>query len=372
MINIRIVMAIAISGYLAVSCIREFDPGIDTNQELLVVEGLITDQNRSNKILLSRSTKVGMPVGGSPVSGAIVSIADENGSITTLTESPAGTYSTDSTLFRGRTGGSYSLSIKINDRIYETGFIEMKPVPGINSLYYEKVVINSSRDTADIDEGCRIYLDSYDPTGECLYYRWDYNETWEYVIPYAVTNKECWVSDRSQEIQIRNTSLYSQARIEKFPVLFINNESDRLKETYSILVRQYSINEEEFIFWEKVKNVSENVGNLYDVTPVAIKGNIRCCSDPDETVLGYFSVSAVTEKRLFIHDHFFGLPHFMTYCATDTLSGMLPETGLNSEYWVIEDFSDEIPPFWVVTTYKECADCSTRGTKERPSFWEEF
>ena len=372
MINIRIILAIITTAYFGLSCVREFDPGIETNQELLVVEGMITDQDRSNRIILSKSTKIGMPVGETPVSGAIVTIADENGYITTLTESPAGTYSTDSTLFRGRIGGSYSLNIKINERVYETDFIEMKPVPDIGSLYYEKVIFSNSRDTTDIDEGCRIYLDSYDPSGACLYYRWDYNETWEYVIPYAVTNKVCWVSERSREILIRKTSLYSQARIEKFPVLLITNESDRLKETYSILVRQYSLNEEEFSFWEKIKNVSENVGNLYDVTPVAIKGNIRCCNDPGETVLGYFSVSAVSEKRLFIHDHFFGLPHFMTYCATDTLSGMLPETGLNSEYWVIEDFGDEIPPFWVITTYKECADCSTRGTRARPLYWEEF
>ena len=40
-----------------------------------------------------------------------------------------------------------------------------------------------------MEEGCRIYVDSYDPSGECLFFRWDYTETWEYRIPYAVTNK---------------------------------------------------------------------------------------------------------------------------------------------------------------------------------------
>ena len=44
------------------------------------------------------------------------------------------------------------------------------------------------------------------------------------------------------------------------------------------------------------------------------------------------------------------------------LSVRLPETGLNTEYWVIEDYTDEVPPFWVITEYKECADCTTKGT----------
>jgi hypothetical protein len=353
-------------------CTVEFDPDIRTNDELLVVEGMITNQNRTNKIKLSRSTKIGMPVGNTPVRGALVTITDENGAITTLTEDPAGTYSTDSTLFRGRIGGKYSLNVKINDQNYGTDFIEMLPVPPINSLYYEKVVITAARDSNDIDEGARIYIDSYDPSGKCLYFRWDYVETWEYQIPYNVVNKICWVTERSDEILIKNTSNYSQAKVSKFPVLFISNKSDRLKETYSILVNQYSVNEQEFSFWEKVKNISQNVGNLYDVTPMSVQGNILNCDDEDETVLGYFSVSAVAEKRLFIHDTFLGLPVFVTYCATDTARGSLPGTGLNTDFWVIEDYSDEIPPFWVISTFRECADCSTRGTRIRPEFWEEF
>ncbi len=357
---------------LVIGCSVEFIPDPEENKEQLVVEGMITDQNRINRIRLSGSLPVGKPLVRKPVKGAVVTITDENAIITTLKESPAGTYSTDSLSFRGRVGGSYSLTIKINNVTYETDFIEMKPVPPVNSLYYKKEVITASSDTNYVDEGCRIYVDSYDPTGKCLFFRWDYAETWEYRIPYAVTNKVCWVTERSDEILIKNTSLYSQARVSKFPVLFISNSGDRLKETYSILVNQYSLNESEFDFWERVQNISQKVGNLYDISPMAIPSNIKCCENPEERVLGYFSVSAVTQKRLFIKDHFFGLPHFFIYCATDTITGKLPETGLNKDYWVIEDYGDEPLPFWVITTYRECADCTTRGTSVMPSFWQEF
>jgi hypothetical protein len=326
----------------------------------------------ANKIRLSRSTPLGSPLIRKPVIGAIVTVTDENGIVTTMSESPAGTYSTDSTEFRGRVCGRYSLSIKINNVNYETDFIEMKPVPLINSLYYEKEVITVTEDSSHIEEGCQIYVDSYDPSGECQLFRWDYAETWEYRIPYDVANRTCWVNERSYEVLIKNTSNYNQARVTKFPILFISNKTDRLKETYSILVNQYSLTEAEYKFWESVQNISQNVGSLYDITPVAIPGNIRCNTYPEEVVLGYFSVSAVAQKRLFIHERFFGLPHFYIYCATDTLTGQLPETGLNKEFWVIEDYGDEPLPFWIITTFKECADCSTRGTQIKPPFWIDY
>ncbi len=357
---------------LFIGCSVEFIPDSEDNKEQLVVEGMITDQNRINRIRLSRSLPVGKPLVRKPVKGAIVTITDENAIITTLKESPAGTYLTDSLTFRGRVGGSYSLTIKINNVTYETDFIEMNPVPPLNSLYYKKEVITASRDTNNVEEGCRIYVDSFDPSGKCLFFRWDYAETWEYRIPYAVKNKVCWVTERSDEILIKNTSLYSQARVSKFPILFISNNGDRLKETYSILVNQYSLNKTEYDFWERVQNISQKVGNLYDISPMAVPSNIRCCDNQVERVLGYFSVSAVTQKRLFIKDHFSGLPHFFIYCATDTLKGKLPETGLNTDFWVIEDYSDEIPPFWIISTFRECADCTTRGTTVMPSFWQEY
>ena len=182
-------------------------------------------------------------------------------------------------------------------------------------------------------------------------------------------NKICWVNGRSDEVLIKNTSAYNQARVSKYPILFIKNNTDKLKVKYSILVNQYSLNEPEFDFWEKVRNISQNVGSLYDLTPVTIPGNIRCTTNPGETVRGYFSVSAVTQKRLFVEDRFLGQSTFYSYCATDTIYGRLPEEGLNTNFWVIEENTDEIPPFYVITEFRECADCTTEGTKIRPPFW---
>lgn len=370
-LSYKILKVIIMFAFLA-ACTIQFLPEVDENRELLVVEGMITDQNRINTIKLSRSMPIGKPMQRKPVRGLNVSIVDQAGTVTVLQEKSPGNYVTDSTKFRGRVGNKYSLRIRSGIVTYSTDYIEMKPVPPIERLYWEKVTITESSDPGLKEEGCKIYLDTNDPEKKCQFYRWEYIETWEYHVPYDVINKVCWVTQRSDQIMVKNTSILSQARITKHPVIFITNNSDRLKQRYSILVKQYSLNQEEFEFWEKVQNVSQNVGGLYDITPMAIPSNIRNESNPAETILGYFSVSAVTEKRVFIKDLFMGLPNFYSYCATDTIVGRLPEIGLNYEFWVIEDNGNELPPWWVVTTYRECADCRTKGTTVRPDFWLEY
>jgi hypothetical protein len=141
-----------------------------------------------------------------------------------------------------------------------------------------------------------------------------------------------------------------------------------------MLVKQYSLSQDEYNYWEKLKNVSQNVGGLYDVTPMTISSNIKCMNNPDEIILGYFSVSAVSQKRLFIKERFQGIPNFYYSCPGDTVYGgpNVPIEGLGSYVWVIIDQSYSLTnPYRVVTYSKECADCTTRGTTTRPSFWDE-
>ncbi len=366
--TVRIFLAVlALTG-----CTIQFIPDTDENKELLVVEGLITDQDRVNTVRLSRSLPLGKPLVRKPVTRAAVTITDDLGTVTTLREAKSGVYVTDSTKFRGVPGRSYSLRIRIANANYTSDMVKMKAVPEVSSLDWERVTFTQSDDIMDLEEGARIILDTNDPTRECLYYRWEYTETWEYHVPYDVVNRVCWVTERSDRILIKNTTVYNQARVTDYPVSLVTNKTDKLKETYSILVKQYSLNEQEFDFWSRMLNLSQNVGGLYDITPMAIPSNIRNENNPEETVLGYFSVSAVSEKRLFIDERFMGLPNFYTYCATDTLYGRLPEEGLNVDFWVIEDYGNESPPFWVITTYRECADCTTRGTTVKPDFWDDY
>jgi len=356
------------------SCITQFIPPTNEDKQLLIVEGLITDQPVINTIKLSKSRPLGTIDTSNPLTGCNVSISDDLGNTYQLSETNSGTYVTDPALFKGEIGRKYSLHIKttsLNSNYnYESLPVEMKPVPPIDSVYYEKKIISETAGITN-EEGCQVYLNTHDPANLCKFFRWEYSETWAFHIPYQVVNRDCWISNNSSVINIKNTSVLEQDEVERFPLLFISNQTDRLKVKYSLLVNQYSLNEDEYLYWGKLQNMAEQVGGLYDLVPSGIPSNVYCIDNPNEKVLGYFSVSASSSKRIFIEDHFAGIYTQYTNdkCINDTIygNGLIPY--LNLAVWVL--MTNIMPPERVITTTKGCADCTVRGTIIEPDFWNE-
>ncbi len=374
--KIKIYNLFALFFLLIAGCITQFIPETDENQELIVVEGLITNRPGQNTIKLSKSLPIGKSSVKNPLKGCKVTITDDVGNSFMLSESKAGIYMTDSAAFTGVIGRKYILHIQTNNATsnhysYESVATEMKPVPPIDSLYYEKVIIAEAGEDTQLKEGCQIYLNTHDQENQCKFYRWSFSETWKFILPYFVPNRICWITNNSDVINIKNTSVLAEDRIDRYPLNYISNETDRLALRYSILVNQYSLNEDEFNYWEKLKNVTENVGSLYDITPSSIQGNINCIEAPAEKVLGYFSVSSVTSKRIFIDETFSGLVNPYKECASDTIFGSGPIPYLNELTWIIEENPIARPPFRVITVHKGCADCTVRGSTTEPAFWNE-
>jgi hypothetical protein len=355
-------------------CIKQFVPQIEEEKELLVVQGLITDQQETDTIKLSRSLPLGQISTARPLSGAQVDITDDLGNIFNLREIMAGTYITPYN-FKGQVGRFYTLHVHISGATttgnlnYESNPTEMKPVPPIDSIYYEKTVIQAADGFYKGIDGCQIYLDTHDPQNKCKYYRWDFAETWILRLLFPVQNQTCWISDKSHSINIKSTVAFDESKIVRFPVNYITNITDRLKRRYSILVNQYSLNEDEYIYWEKIQNIAVPTGGLYDIIPASVQSNIMCLENPDEQVLGYFSVSAKSSKRLFIQDNFEGIIDRYTDCVRGRVYSDPP--GLGISLWVLDDEPYAIPPYKVITDNKGCADCTVRGTNIRPSFWED-
>ena len=361
---------------LSNSCITPFIPKTNEDKKILVVEGLVTDQPDTTIIKLSKSLPLGTSSISSPVQGCLVTISDDLGNTFVLTETIGGTYVTDPSEFQGRIGRIYTLHISTNsdnnNLSYQSSPVEMKYVPPIDSLFYEKVTIQENNGTVS-QEGCQVLLNTHDPGNQTKFYRWEYSETWEFMLPYTVPNQVCWLYNNSDIINIKNTSALDEARINRYALNFISNLTDRLRIKYSILVKQYSLNEEEYQYWEKLQNITEQVGSLYDLTPSSIPSNVYCLNDPNENVLGYFSVSASTSKRLFIKDHFAGIytPYTNGVCIDDTIFGSGPIQSLNTFVWVIVDQPFPPPGYKVTTRVRGCYDCTVRGTNVPPSFWNE-
>lgn len=351
------------------SCVEKFVPVTEEEKELLVVQGLLTDQQEPDTIKLSKSLPLGRKNNARPVSGASLTISDDVGNYFYLHEIAKGIYIVPS-FYTKSSGRIYTLHIRINNLTYESDPVEMKPVPLIDSVYYEKINIEKPYQYFKGVDACQIYLNTHDTANKCKFYRWDFSETWILRLRFPVENQTCWITENSHYINVKSTAAFNESRVKRFPLNYISNVTDRLQTKYSILVNQYSLTEEEYNYWDKLQNITAQVGSLYDIIPASVPGNMHCLESPGEKVLGYFSVSAKTSKRIFIKDDFEGIIDHYGNCIKDTIPYIDPP-GLGETVWILDDEKYHIAPYRVTTSDKGCADCTVRGSKFKPWYWQD-
>jgi hypothetical protein len=279
----------------------------------------------------------------------------------------------------------------------------MYPVQQIDSIYFNKdqEILNNKTEILD---GIRIFIDS-ENSGDGKYFRWLYNEWWKFSIPnpkkydyineYTIPEVDqvkqvCYSYNESDEVIIHSTESAQANRIEKEPILFIaSGRSDRLLIQYSIEIKQLSLSETEYQFWEQMKQINEIGGNIFEKQPFSIVSNIHNISNPAEPVLGYFKVSAVEHKRIFITREDIAeldIPVFNYDCERLVVG---PDDYPYSPYPASQMTFDRIyasytgsgsyfigPVYglWgnllkLVFASPVCADCTVRGSLTKPDFW---
>ena len=392
--------------FTALTCIDPYVPKFSSSKPVLVVEGIITNENIGYTIKLSQSVR-DRDSSSVKISDATVWITDDEGVVTNLNPAGSGLYRTDSLTFRGETGKSYQLHIKTsNGSVYASDTCRMLPVPDIDTLYYQKETRLSDDQTVS-RKGLAIYLNSKKGTGDKYFLRWEYDEDWKfrvpdpttyvyqndstiYPIPPAQVKEFCWKSSKSGEIMTGGVLPGSEGQIENQSIKFIApEESDRLTVRYSILVKQYSISQKEYDFWNNLSQVSETDGNIFGPQPFSVLSNVKNTEDPSEAVLGYFEVSAVSQKRLYIN-------------FEETLSMNLPFYSYNCQRIVVSPSDYDVNPWAQPMTFDDlyymyigtkgysfvepifdangaltkmvfstsvCSDCELTGSLTRPDFW---
>jgi hypothetical protein len=384
------------------TCIEPFNPGLNDYKSLLVVDALLTDENTSNYVRLSR-TKETLKELPEKVTGATVLISDDAGKSTLLQETSEGLYKTDSLTFRGLPGKSYTLHIKTADgKEYESEPCTLYEGREIDSLYFGK-----DRETLEDGEvlgGVRVYIDSKEPT-DSRYFRWTYEEWWKFKIPVPksfeyvnqnniyeipLANVTCWKNKRSDEILIQSSGTGVNGPFVKKPVLFIPAEkSDRLLVQYCIEVRQYSISKSEYEFWDHMMQINDAGGDIFDKQPFQIISNIHSISNSEERVVGYFQVSAVRRAKQYLTRKEVDMLDLELYsydCDLLILGPGDPETLVIEPpitfNKINEYFTSLLNYIFVMPSYNDigaleklifvrniCANCSLTGSLDKPDFW---
>lgn len=369
LLEILIVLGITFTG-----CVTQFIPDISEEKEAIVIEARVTDKNETYEVKISKLQPVYAEDNDFYEDSYSVSVLDDDGYAHFFSNKGGGRYLSDSTEFIATADRKYKLRVEGGGGTYESRFVEMIPVPAIDSVYAGPEYNNFYR-PGESTWGYQVYLDSHDPSGKCRFYKWTFAETWEFRYPYDsqyIINRVCWKSNLSADINILSTSSLEESKVVRQPLTFITKESDRLIIKYSILVRQYSLSEEEFIYRENIRRTSFDAGGLYDAIPGALEGNIMRIDKPSEQVLGFFGVSAVSEKRIFIENVLVRFPDFYAYCTRDTIlqEDYEPNAYGSNVYILSEYLEPEQPAVYIITTHGECLDCSMIGTAIKPDYWD--
>jgi len=358
-------------------------PAINAPNGFLVVEGAINPGSDSTSITLSRTVNISSNVTINPVTGAIVNVLRDDNVAYPLTEAGNGTYTSPGLNLDN--SYQYKLSIKTSDgKQYQSDPEPVLITPPIDSVGYNIV--------AGPNTGVQVYANTHDPTGKIQYYRWDYTENWEFSAEFpsqyiaiggvifrrtqAQLVSPCYTSEISSDIVLGSSAKLSQALIYQSPITFIASTSEKLENRYRIQVRQYALSSDAYNFWVNLKKNTEQLGSIFDAEPSQAPGNIHCITNPTEPVVGYISVCTVTTKTIFVYNY--NLPTWVaTYpytCNLDTagVGSANYQNALNfpSVIYIASSYGpDPLNPAGYLTTSRECADCTIRGSITPPPYW---
>jgi len=363
-------------------CREEFMPEVNKYEDLLVVDGMITNEPGPYQITLSRSSSVNKP-DFQPLSGCTVEITEENsGNSIGLTErDEPGVYMTPENGFQAKAGEAYKLSIITpGNEHYESDFIEMPEPVGIDTSHAELEFHESNEYPRPLG-GYRFYITTKNAPEEKTYFLWRLSETYEYTANFRIqyiyrgrgiepfTKRDslyrCWKTQNVPEFFVGTTQGLSEPRIRKEPLHYISTETKRLQERYSWEVKQYSISQEAYNFWKVIREQTASDDFLFSSQPYQVRGNVYNVDDTDKAVMGFFTVASVTRERFFVDRP--SAEFFYSECVT------------NPDLMALAYMPPERFPVYLTNTNEgiafaaeNCFDCTLAGGKlKKPDFWRE-
>lgn len=354
-------------------CIEPFSPPeVNEDQGYLVIDGFLNVGSDTSRIELSHTQNASATQPAATESMAKIAVEEENGQTYDFIEKGNGSYFLPPRNFNQNS--KYRLHVKtINGQEYLSDYVEVRNTPPIDSI------------TGRYDprqSGMVMAVNTRDTQNNTRFYRWKFEETWEYrtayysslellirpdnsrrIISRAENINVCWRTVKSGNILLGSTIKLSQDIIKDLPLTVVPVSTNKLYFKYSILVKQYGLTQDAFEYWTSLAKTTEGTGSLFDPLPSQVTGNIKNVANGKELVFGYFSASVEQKKRIFLTPNLGSYPR----CSPpDTLSikEALESSAMLMNYIGIRSDS-------VLITSSNCADCRVQGgVTKKPSFWE--
>lgn len=368
-------------------CTETYPLLTNTYEEAIVVEANLTNELKIQQIKITKTARF-EDKSIQAESGAQVTVKD-NQNNQYLFEENSGVY-VSQTAFQILPNRQYTLEIKTKDgKVYESSPETLPAVSPIQSIV-PTVVTNKDNQT-----GVQINVNSYDPARTSKYYRFEYEESYKIIaprwslsklevtgpqsvqlVPNSSNTRTCYAEKNSTDIILLNTNDLSEDRV-NLPIRFIEEDNYIIGHRYSILVRQYVENLAAYTFHKTMRDIAGSGSILSPKQPGVLSGNIKCISDSDTKVIGFFDVTSVSEQRIFFNynDLFPGkpAPYFNTcedipflFCfAGEDCSG---ESMIYNVEQNLMTYSSNAGINYILVDVV-CGDCTSFSSNVKPSFW---
>ncbi len=370
--TLSILLAAVVSLIVLDSCVEPFSPPeVSSADRFLVVDGFLnTGSKDSSRIQLTYSQLVTNKSTFTPELRAQVTVEGDKGSIFTFTEIGKGLYR----LAPRAVNEAENFRIRIKTaarKEYLSDYTAVKQTPPIDSITYQ---IAADKSTFQIN------VNTHDPLNKTRFYRWKFEETWEYNMPlyslFEIKNNAiieraenintCWTTETPSTILLGSSIKLSQDLIRDAPITTIPIVSNKLRIKYSMLLKQFGLTEEGFQYWNALAKTTETTGSLFDPQPSQITGNIKCTTNSQELVFGFFSAVAPQEKRVFFS------PGLGVYTFCQPLDTVSRADAIKFQYFLLTQyFAEGSSVAEYIIGDPGCADCRTKGgNTKRPIFWQ--
>jgi len=310
------------------TCVQPVDLEVPNRDDGMVVAANLTTVKGLQDVRLTRLARYDTRALNYPVSAAQVWVVDGGGQRQNYVEDAKnrGWYFPANREFVGEVGKTYVLHILTSDnRKYESGPETVRPIAPIKKVYPEPVVVDDPKLGSAII-GYNILLDTEDSPNKGDYYRWSWVHYEQLVycrqfegVPYTggpetlvglTCCEPCWDIVRCYRncTNVLSDALINGKNITRHPIANVAY----CARDYYIEIQQRVISREAYNYWKAVDQLSSNNGSLFDTAPAAIRGNIKCISNPEEEAYGLFEASAISENGFFIERTQSAVPAIVT------------------------------------------------------------
>ncbi len=416
----KIIYIISFFAFLQ-GCVEPFVAETRGFEGILVVDAKLTDELKLQQIKLSRARPFEVD---SVVSerNALVKITSNSGNSYAFQEVESGLYESLD-VFGASQGESYQMEVVTVDGSTFLSEEVTTPNPSeIQELRAERMI------KGDGDEGVGIMLNTQSLANGNTFLRYEYEEDYKIIAPdwspfefdiisddpcsvlgllvettqNLNNNRVCYGHIASTDIILADSEQLTENDLSDYRVRFIDKNNYILTHRYSILVKQISLDQAAYAYYENLESFSNNEDVFTSVQPGFLEGNISA-NNSDDSVIGYFEVSSIRSERLFFdYDDFFAneaLPEYPSGCATtapalyppgfhcqgiggisDGTQGSPLIDGIRAGLYVYHDdfpITDQrivdngglagLAPFLVKP--KACGDCTELGSNVVPDFW---